>query len=42
MIEVHNAPEFAKSDGEQSLLPKDFADLVRRVRSVAEAVGRAV
>jgi 3-deoxy-7-phosphoheptulonate synthase len=42
MIEVHNAPEFAKSDGEQSLLPKDFADLVRRVRCVAEAVGRAV
>ena len=42
MIEVHNAPEFAKSDGEQSLLPKDFADLVGRVRCVAEAVGRAV
>lgn len=42
MIEVHNAPELAKSDGEQSLLPKDFADLVRRVRCVAEAVGRAL
>jgi 3-deoxy-7-phosphoheptulonate synthase len=42
MIEVHNAPELAKSDGEQSLLPKEFDDLVRRVRSVAEAVGRAL
>ncbi|HZC36085.1 MAG TPA: 3-deoxy-7-phosphoheptulonate synthase [Chthoniobacterales bacterium] len=42
MIEVHNAPELAKSDGEQSLLPKEFDDLVRRVRGVAEAIGRAL
>jgi 3-deoxy-7-phosphoheptulonate synthase len=42
MVEVHNAPELAKSDGEQSLLPAEFVDLVGRVRSVAEAVGRAV
>ena len=40
MIEVHNAPEQAKSDGEQALLPVDFDDLVARVRSVAIAVGR--
>jgi 3-deoxy-7-phosphoheptulonate synthase len=40
MIEVHNAPEQAKSDGEQALLPADFEDLVARVRSVAIAVGR--
>jgi 3-deoxy-7-phosphoheptulonate synthase len=40
MIEVHNAPEQAKSDGEQALLPTDFEDLVTRVRSVAIAVGR--
>jgi 3-deoxy-7-phosphoheptulonate synthase len=40
MIEVHNAPEQAKSDGEQALLPADFEDLVARVRSVAVAVGR--
>jgi 3-deoxy-7-phosphoheptulonate synthase len=40
MIEVHNAPEQAKSDGEQALLPADFEDLVARVRSVATAVGR--
>ena len=40
MVEVHNAPEQAKSDGEQALLPADFTDLVARVRSVAVAVGR--
>jgi 3-deoxy-7-phosphoheptulonate synthase len=40
MIEVHNAPEQAKSDGEQALLPADFEDLVTRVRNVAIAVGR--
>jgi 3-deoxy-7-phosphoheptulonate synthase len=42
MIEVHNAPEQAKSDGEQALLPADFDDLVARVRSVAIAVGREI
>jgi len=40
MIEVHNSPEMAKSDGEQALLPHEFGDLVKRVRAVAEAVGR--
>ena len=41
MVEVHNSPELAKSDGEQSLLPGEFSDLVKRLRAVAEAVGRA-
>jgi 3-deoxy-7-phosphoheptulonate synthase len=40
MIEVHNDPEQARSDGEQALQPEVFADLVRRIRAVAEAVGR--
>jgi 3-deoxy-7-phosphoheptulonate synthase len=40
MVEVHNAPEQAKSDGEQALLPSDFEVLVERVRSVAAAIGR--
>ncbi len=40
MVEVHNSPELAKSDGEQALLPNEFADLIRRVREVAKAVGR--
>ena len=40
MVEVHNAPEQAKSDGEQALLPIDFEDLVGRIRNVAAAIGR--
>jgi 3-deoxy-7-phosphoheptulonate synthase len=40
MIEVHDEPERAQSDGEQALRPEVFADLVRRIRAVAEAVGR--
>ncbi|MBA2434702.1 MAG: 3-deoxy-7-phosphoheptulonate synthase [Verrucomicrobiota bacterium] len=40
MIEVHDEPERARSDGEQALRPAVFEDLVRRVRAVAEAVGR--
>jgi 3-deoxy-7-phosphoheptulonate synthase len=42
MVEVHNSPELAKSDGEQALLPEAFADLVERARKVAEAVGRTM
>ncbi len=42
MVEVHNSPEFSKSDGEQALLPAEFADLVTRVRAVAEVVGRSL
>ncbi len=40
MIEVHNEPERAMSDGEQALRPEVFAELVQRIRAVAEAVGR--
>ncbi|MGI8890598.1 MAG: 3-deoxy-7-phosphoheptulonate synthase [Chthoniobacterales bacterium] len=40
MIEVHDEPEQARSDGEQALRPDAFADLVGRVRAVAEAIGR--
>ena len=42
MIETHNNPELAKSDGEQALLPHELQDLVARVRKVAEAVGRSL
>ncbi len=42
MVEVHNSPELAKSDGEQALLPEEFADLVARARKVAQAVGRSL
>ena len=40
MIEVHDTPEFAKSDGDQALIPSAFAELVPRLRAVAEAIGR--
>jgi 3-deoxy-7-phosphoheptulonate synthase len=41
MVEVHNSPELAKSDGEQALLPDEYAELVARVRKVAEAIDRS-
>lgn len=40
MLEVHDSPESAKSDGEQALFPEMLAKLVPRMRAVANAVGR--
>ncbi|CAN5200635.1 3-deoxy-7-phosphoheptulonate synthase [soil metagenome] len=40
MLEVHDSPEHAKSDGEQALLPETLAKLVPRMRAVANAIGR--
>jgi 3-deoxy-7-phosphoheptulonate synthase len=40
MIEVHDSPEQAKSDGNQALTPEIFAELVPRLRGVAAAIGR--
>lgn len=34
MVEVHHEPEKAASDGAQSLLPKQFDDLCRQIRSI--------
>jgi len=42
IIEVHPRPEEALSDGGQSLKPERFAQLVREMRAVAEAVGRCI
>ena len=42
IIEVHAHPEDALSDGAQSLKPERFADLMRRIRLIAEAVDRTV
>ena len=42
IVEVHPNPAVAMSDGRQSLTPDGFADLVRRLRPVAEAVGRGL
>ncbi|MBP7056120.1 MAG: 3-deoxy-7-phosphoheptulonate synthase [Candidatus Omnitrophica bacterium] len=40
IVEVHPNPEEAMSDGEQSLLPENFAKMMSEVSRVAEAVGR--
>jgi 3-deoxy-7-phosphoheptulonate synthase len=40
MIEVHDNPEEALSDGAQSLKPEKFNKLVKELRAVAQAVGR--
>jgi 3-deoxy-7-phosphoheptulonate synthase len=40
MVEVHNDPEHALSDGPQAILPDMFADLVSQVRRLAPVVGR--
>jgi len=42
MIEVHRDPAKALSDGAQSLYPDQFADLMRRLKPVAAAVGRGL
>ncbi|HZD93233.1 MAG TPA: 3-deoxy-7-phosphoheptulonate synthase, partial [Candidatus Sulfotelmatobacter sp.] len=40
LIEVHNCPDKALSDGAQSLYPEQFAQLVGELRVIAPAVGR--
>jgi len=40
LIEVHSNPEKALCDGDQSLKPKKFAQLVKELRKVAKAIGR--
>ena len=40
IIEVHDHPEKAWSDGAQSLKPEKFAQLIIKAREVAHAVGR--
>jgi 3-deoxy-7-phosphoheptulonate synthase len=40
LIEVHNDPDHALSDGAQSLYPTNFAQLMGELRIIAPAVGR--
>lgn len=42
MIEVHEHPAEAWSDGAQSLNPAKFTELMRQVRAIAEVVGKTV
>ena len=42
LIEVHTNPEEALSDGEQSLTPEQFKEMIKKISAVAKAVGREV
>lgn len=42
MVDVHPTPDTALVDGEQALLPSEFADLVKKVERVAAALDRTV
>jgi len=42
MVEVHNQPDQAMSDGPQSLFPDQFDELMVQVRQIASVVGRTV
>ena len=42
IIEVHDCPAMAKSDGAQSLKPERYAQLVSKCRKIAEVVGREI
>jgi 3-deoxy-7-phosphoheptulonate synthase len=42
MVDVHQAPETAKVDGNQALLPGDFAELMTTLRDIGKAVDRPV
>ena len=42
MVEVHNDPDHAKSDGAQSLYPDQFKDLMEQIRIIAKVIGRSI
>jgi len=42
IIEVHTSPEDALSDGAQSLLPSNFANLMQELRVIAKTVKREI
>jgi len=41
IVEVHSDPDRAISDGAQTLKPEQFTEMMRQVRAVAAAIGRA-
>ena len=42
LIEVHIRPEEALSDGNQSLIPSRFKELMQELKAIAKAVGREI
>lgn len=42
MVEVHNNPECALSDGKQSIKPETFSQLMNTLRIISGAIGRSI
>lgn len=42
MVEVHNEPEKALSDGPQALLPAQYLELMKQAKLIAEVIGRTM
>ncbi|HEX5003931.1 MAG TPA: 3-deoxy-7-phosphoheptulonate synthase [Gemmatimonadales bacterium] len=42
LVEVHPSPDLALSDGAQSIRPGEFEQMMRELRSIAEAIGRRI
>src|SRR5258705_8490572 len=42
LVEVHHEPDKALSDGMQSILPEEFAELTEEVRQIAAVLHRQV
>lgn len=42
MLEVHSNPELALSDGQESLYPSQFENLMKELKLVAKAIGREI
>ena len=42
LVEVHHEPDKALSDGMQSILPEEFAELTEQVRQIAAVLHRQV
>jgi 3-deoxy-7-phosphoheptulonate synthase len=42
LVEVHQDPERALSDGAQSLYPEQFDQMMKEARLIAAAVGRTI
>ncbi|QDU39018.1 Phospho-2-dehydro-3-deoxyheptonate aldolase [Maioricimonas rarisocia] len=41
-IEVHNCPEKALSDGQQALLPDQYAEVIKQIRELAPLFGKRI
>ena len=42
LIEVHNDPDNALSDGAQSLYPDQFETLIAELRIISQAIGKRI